>query len=210
MGVTSAPDQALFCLIESLSSADHATGDFGSCVAGRLRVKIIRAAVDNHGPPKDVLHVETVCPHREMGAPLLHHQGRQISGVPGMTGSAGVIVAARLRECCACTAAALMNVKAEEAGLAVLRKSIHIGYHQHAARFLIKPNQPFYVWCIRPASDIRHRIRMAGISIHTITSLQPMRQRGGLCKSEVLCIGGRKIVLDIVPGKVVVDDGISL
>lgn len=64
-----------------LLPADYAAGDLGSCVPGRLCGEIIRIAVDDYGSANDVLHSETVCSHRHLGAALLHQKGRQITGV---------------------------------------------------------------------------------------------------------------------------------
>lgn len=189
----------------SLSPANHTAGDLGSCVTGRLRVKIIRAAVDHHSSSKDILNPETTCSHSQMGTALLHHQGRQIACVFGMVDAIGIIVAACLRKACAGAAVSFMNVKSEETGFAVLRKTGYISHHQHAARFLIKPNLAVYIWCVRSASDISHCIRTAGVSKHKITSLQLMPECGGLFKSEV-----RQVVLHVVPGGIVVDSAIVL
>jgi hypothetical protein len=68
-----------------------------------------------------------------MSVPLLHHQGRKIAGVPGMVGLPRVVVAAGLRKSCPRAAVSFVNVKAEEARFAVLRKPGYISHHQHTA-----------------------------------------------------------------------------
>ena len=177
-----------------LSSADQAACNLCAGVAGRLCVKIIRIAVDHYASPKDIPNPEPIRSHRHMGVAVQHQQRRQIARMPGMAEAVGIIVAARLRKARAGAAVSIMNVKAEEAGFTVLRQAGNVGLHQHAARFLIKPNLAVDIRRVRSASHVSHRIRASEVLIHKITSLQRMPEGEGLCQKMdghgalVMCI----------------------
>lgn len=182
---TVAPVTGIFSAVADLGLetgplVNHAAGDLGSCVPGRLRGKIIRIAVDDYGFANDILHPEAICSYCHLCAALLRHQWRQITSVPGMVATSGIIMVARLWKACTGAAVSLMNVETEEAAFTVFRKTGDIRLHPHTARFLIKPNLTTYIQCVRSAPDIRHRIRAAEASMHKITSLQLMPECGRL------------------------------
>lgn len=53
-----------------LHFADHTAGDFLSCIAGRLGVKIIRIAVYDYSPSNNIRHRKPVCSYRQIRIPL--------------------------------------------------------------------------------------------------------------------------------------------
>lgn len=180
---------SLFCVVlsEISFSADDTAGNFRSCIAGRLRTKMIRAIVNHHSSPDNILHTETICTHSQMRAAMVLQQRRQIARMFGMCRPLRMIVAAGIRKTCAGAASALMNVQGKETRFTVLRKSGDIRNHQNAPVLLIKPHLSGYTRCIRSALDLRHRVRADAITIHTITSRQFMRKTRGKCRNQRSC-----------------------
>lgn len=161
-------------MVIELSCNNHTTGDFCSCITGRLGVEIIRIAVNDHCPSDDIAYPEAVGSHFQMSVPLLHHQGWKIPGVPGMIGLTRIVMAASLQKSCTVAALSFMDMKAEEPCFTALRKPGYICHHQHTAGFLIEPNLTIDIGCVRSASDKSHCARTARVSNHEITSLQAM------------------------------------
>ena len=59
--------------------ADHAAGDFSSCVTGRLGVEVIVITMDDHSAANDFFYRKTVCSKRQICVPLAPYQRRQIA-----------------------------------------------------------------------------------------------------------------------------------
>lgn len=93
--------QAVFCLwaiaggLNGSSAADFAAADALACVAGRLGVEIVRAAVDDDGAARYLLRREPVCVDLEVGVAVFGgEKGRQVACVVGVGHIIGVVVAA--------------------------------------------------------------------------------------------------------------------
>ena len=127
-------------MLGPLLSANHAAADFGSRVPGRLRMKVIRAAVDHHSPSDDVPHTETVCPYGQMRLSMTQHEWRKVPRVVRVVFPGWIIVAACLRKVLSGAGAPLMDVKGKKISLTILWKSREIGHHQDPPTFLIKPD----------------------------------------------------------------------
>lgn len=81
-----------------LPSANHAAADFGSRVPGRLRMVVIRTAVNHNRFPQDIPHAEAICPHGQIRVSMARHQQRKIACMVRMFFPCWIIVASRLRK----------------------------------------------------------------------------------------------------------------
>ena len=125
-----------------LPSADHAAADFGSRVPGRLRMVVIRTAVNHNRFPQDIPHAETICPHGQIRVSMARHQQRKVSCMVRMLFPCWIIVASRLRKALSKAGVPLVDVQGKKTGLTVARKSGKLGYYQNPPAFLIKPDLP--------------------------------------------------------------------
>ena len=130
------------------TAADFPAGDFEAGVAGGLRGKIVRAAVDDRGAANDILHAEAVRKKDGEGVVAAAEEGRKIPGVPGMGAIIGIVMAPNIGKGVAAAAGAAgpgMDVKGKDraaAGPLRLRQAGDMGRHKHTPAGLIKAHHP--------------------------------------------------------------------
>lgn len=120
---------------EPLYLSDDAAGQAAAGIARRLRGKVVRVAVQDHGPPDYLVDRESIGQKRAPGVSLSPEKGRQIARVLGMRAVSRIEMAFRVGEGIrfrSGTASALMDMESKEtprAAVAGYGKAVYLREH---------------------------------------------------------------------------------
>ena len=152
--------------------ADHAAGDFPSCISRRLRVEVIRITVDHHGFSDNILHRKPICSNSQICIPPASHQRRQVTRMVWMALFLRIVMISCSGKISPGTGIPLMNMESEESCFTSPGQSANPRHNQHASALLIKLNAPGQLRCFHPSPNPCHRIRTFFATPHKITSYQ--------------------------------------
>lgn len=121
---------------------DHPTGDFPACVTSRLRMKVIRVAVNHHSPSDNFIHRKPTRFHGQICVSLSGQQRWQVACMFRICLTGWIIMASRFGKVIPGAAFSLMNMEPKDSCFAFPWQTGDPRLNQYASVFLINRTHP--------------------------------------------------------------------